>query len=1066
MSESSYSGPVDLPWRPATASIRTRIALLVTSVVVITTVTVGVVNEWRNESELRAIAGQGLQALLAQRASQVDSYATEVGGDLRLLAMSDRLRQIMRELQAGPPLQGASDNARRLASADPRHGWLQQVSGLRGYADLILIHPDGTVLYSVGKKMEAGSNLTALAPGESALADAVVASRAHVGSEAQLTFAEFQIPGDPGLGGFLAFPVVDLGGARLGQLAVQLAPARINAIIRDASGFGASGEVYIVGSDHQRRIPSRFDAASRVNPGAELTESSLRALRGQSGMIQRDDANGRRLLSAFQPLELFGARYAMLAERRLDEVLAPVRELRVYWIAAAAGVALIAMFMGVMVANRTLRPLAAMASVFRQIVNKDLNVVIPVPKRRDELHELATAAERVRAMAVEVREVQELRLQDRAREITLLQTISASANGASNTFGAVRMCLIAVANHLRAPLAHAYIQLPGAAADEIDTDCWYDEDPVRHADFVDASAGHHAVHGNDLRTQVAAARSPVWIIDLQQQSLVRQGAAAVAGLRSAFAFPVLIGQELVAVLEFFLEERRLPPESVDDIAVYASGELARVYERERLYVHAQDLQDQEHKIRMVVERAVGAVITTDEFGTILTFNQHAQELFGHPAESMPGTHINDLLGDAYRDSNDRYLQNVRDGLLRDGTPRERVIEMLRADGSGFPAAIGISWFPLRQGFLFTGIVRDLSADIAARAELEQARDSANEASQAKAQFIAATSHELRTPLNAIIGLSHVGAVEARDGAERARMEDIQSAGERLNAIVQTMLAYSELDTSGKQSTAEPMVTLDLVERVAATARVRAKAKGLAFGLVVDDAVPEVILAEADRLEKLLNELLDNAVKFTSQGRVDFGCHLIAQGDHETTLRFSVADSGIGIAEHDASRAFEAFVQLDQGRNRRFGGTGLGLALARELAQRLGGELKVESKETVGSTFEFTASFVMPAGEQAGIRVESGIMPVSTARAEGVSAGHAGQLAAADLTVTELLTELTALAAMLEDGNPDARSAAVRLAPALSTHGDIALYEQLVGAIDEFEFDEARASLERLRRVVM
>jgi signal transduction histidine kinase len=217
----------------------------------------------------------------------------------------------------------------------------------------------------------------------------------------------------------------------------------------------------------------------------------------------------------------------------------------------------------------------------------------------------------------------------------------------------------------------------------------------------------------------------------------------------------------------------------------------------------------------------------------------------------------------------------------------------------------------------------------------------------RAGFLASMSHELKTPLNAILGFSDLLRDEtAEASAARGYADDIQAAGRRLLALLTDVLDLARLE-DGSDALRRETVDLALaLGEVAASQRAQAAGRGIA--LEVAAAGAGAAQADARKLKQLLAQLVSNAVKFTPDGgRVTLAAARSADGRwHE----ISVADTGIGIAAADRARLFQPFVQLDAALSRRFGGTGLGLALAKRIAELHGGEVGVESEPGKGSVF--------------------------------------------------------------------------------------------------------------------
>jgi signal transduction histidine kinase len=259
--------------------------------------------------------------------------------------------------------------------------------------------------------------------------------------------------------------------------------------------------------------------------------------------------------------------------------------------------------------------------------------------------------------------------------------------------------------------------------------------------------------------------------------------------------------------------------------------------------------------------------------------------------------------------------------------------------------------------------RHLETEVEQRtAALSIAKEAAEAANRAKTTFLTTVSHELRTPMNAIMGMTSMALSHATDPALIHRLTVIDGASRRLLTVINDILDISRLEAERLTLECKDFKLGDILENITATLGRKAGDKGLQLAAHVPPEVSSTRLrGDPLRLEQILLNLADNAVKFTEQGRINLRAGLTELGPDSIKLSVEVQDSGIGIAGKDIDRLFSLFEQGDGSLSRKYGGTGLGLVISKRLAQLMGGDIRVSSEAGVGSTFSLTVRLNRAAG---------------------------------------------------------------------------------------------------------
>lgn len=291
---------------------------------------------------------------------------------------------------------------------------------------------------------------------------------------------------------------------------------------------------------------------------------------------------------------------------------------------------------------------------------------------------------------------------------------------------------------------------------------------------------------------------------------------------------------------------------------------------------------------------------------------------------------------------------------------------------GFGLAVVVSLQIFRLNKKLKASNRHLQAEIDKRSTMEaglrksesrliQALKDAQTANEVKCQFLANTNHEIRTPMNGIIGMTGLLQSTRMTDEQQDYVDTIHFSANNLMRIINDILDYSKIESGHLDLETVEFDLYEVVEAAVDAAEVKAQAKGLEFKHFLDDEMPIYFTGDANRLGQVLNCLLDNAVKFTPQGKVILHIGLQKENDSYATIRFRVKDTGIGIDPDRVDRLFDSFTQADISHTRKYGGTGLGLTISQHLIIQMGGDIGVDSAPNKGSEFWFTVKLKKQTG---------------------------------------------------------------------------------------------------------
>jgi two-component system, sensor histidine kinase and response regulator len=386
---------------------------------------------------------------------------------------------------------------------------------------------------------------------------------------------------------------------------------------------------------------------------------------------------------------------------------------------------------------------------------------------------------------------------------------------------------------------------------------------------------------------------------------------------------------LVFTLLFLLIRREINQREV------VEKELRISYERtEYFFQHASDI-----------------IYRTDRQGVITFVSPAVENLMGYRVDEVLGRHYLDPISPSWRDQVEQFYRRQ----FKDHVPNTYYsFPVLRKDGSEMWVGQNVQ-LVLEAGQLVgaQALARDVTQDVQLEEEMKRARDAALESARVKSEFLANMSHEIRTPMNGIIGMTSVLSGTKLDPDQRHFVDGIRQSADSLLGVINDILDFSKLEAGKLQISPADFDLRVLIDEVITLFSEPAESKNLELISMIEPDVPVFLRADPSRLRQVLINLLGNAIKFTSHGEVQLTVGCLWETATDTVLRFNVKDTGVGISEEGLSRIFNAFVQADGSTARRFGGSGLGLTISKQLVEGMGGKIGVESRVGQGSTFWFT-----------------------------------------------------------------------------------------------------------------
>ncbi|RII35720.1 PAS domain S-box protein [Clostridium chromiireducens] len=395
-------------------------------------------------------------------------------------------------------------------------------------------------------------------------------------------------------------------------------------------------------------------------------------------------------------------------------------------------------------------------------------------------------------------------------------------------------------------------------------------------------------------------------------------------------------------------------------------------------------EEEIRKLASLVENTDDAIIGKDLEGVITSWNLGAEKIYGYKREEVLGKHISVIIPEDKINDFCEIMKKIKNGEKIKGFESKRK----KKNGELIDVSITVSPIYNLAGKLIgaSNITRDVTENkkveeelrekyeeisslyeelIAIEEELrsnyqvlEEAKGEADKANQAKSEFLANISHEIRTPMNGIIGVIDLLKVTKLNKNQKEYLEMLSYSSRVLLGILNTILDISKIEAGKFELAVKPFDIKRTLNRITKELSLACNNKNLEASYYIDPYINYNLIGDEIRLNQVLINLVNNAIKFTKSGQIVFKVKKIESTNNKLILEFSVQDTGIGIKEEFKNDIFKRFVQQDMTSTKKYDGTGLGLAISRDIAKLMKGDIWFDSVENKGSTFYFTAEFLM------------------------------------------------------------------------------------------------------------
>lgn len=352
--------------------------------------------------------------------------------------------------------------------------------------------------------------------------------------------------------------------------------------------------------------------------------------------------------------------------------------------------------------------------------------------------------------------------------------------------------------------------------------------------------------------------------------------------------------------------------------------------------------------RFVLNHSQELIFSYDRYGCITYVNERVAALTGYEMSELGGIYIGDLFKDVY------CIVDNRIEITEEHRDKDKIDTVIyRKNKTCFPVTMTTISVIHEGETVFFAMAVDMTSYKEGMRKLEEKTEQVNQSIKERDSFVANVTHELRTPVNGIKGNTELMMEKENDLEKLATLKMILDACTTMQAIINNILDFSKLEAGKFQIEENPFSFYEFMSKMEKQFSALTVRKGLRFMMNIAENVPDKLIGDELRITQILNNLVSNAVKFTSQGYVGIEVTKNMEVHDEVELFFVVADTGIGLSKEDKDKLFKSFSQVDASITRKYGGTGLGLSITKELVNMMHGDIWAEGEKGKGSTFSFT-----------------------------------------------------------------------------------------------------------------